>query len=110
MCADILTFCGKNGVPMKFTTVMKILKEVNSSRINIQLGISEAQRKAIYKALYLYIQSIGTSCQFNIALPYKLLTSIARNDKKATSAYLGMYKEIYTKEFLQLYLVSFVLL
>ena len=89
---------------------MKVLKEVNSSKINIQLGISEAQRQAIYEALYPYIQSIGSSCQYNIALPYKLLTAIARNDEEATSAYLAMYKEIYTKEFLQLYLVSFVLL
>ena len=78
--------------------------------MNVQLGISPPQRQQLYDALFRYIQAIGDRCKFNIALPYKLLTAIAKHDEPATAAYLEKYMASYTNEFLQSYLVSFALL
>lgn len=107
---DVLHFCASSAIPIKFTSFMKVLKEVNASKLNVQLGIAAPQRQQLYDALFRYIQAIGERCKFNIALPYKLLTAIASHDEPATAAYLAKYNASYTNEFLQSYLVSFALL
>ena len=106
----MLRFCARAAIPIKFTSLMKVLKEVNASKLNVQLGIAAPQLRELFDALFRYILAIGAACKFNIALPYKLLTAISSRDAPATEAYLAKYNAGYPNEFLQSYLVSFALL
>lgn len=110
LCTEVLQFCAASAIPIKFTSFLKVLKEVAASKLNVQLGIDAAQRQQLFDAMYRYVQAIGGVCKFNIALPYKLLTAIAGKDEPAMAAYLEKYNAGYPNEFLQNYLVSFALL
>lgn len=110
ICNDILQFCCDNAVAVKATVLIRVLKEVFNSELNPQLQITSDQRKECYSQLYRYINTIAAKCPYNIALPYKLWNSLSTNNNQAVEAYMEKYREGYPTEFLQSYLIDYVLL
>lgn len=95
---------------MKATVFIRVLKEVFNSELNPQVQITSDQRSECFTQLYRYINTIAEKCPYNIALPYKLWHSLLINDDQAIEAYMEKYREGYPTEFLQSYLIDYVLL
>lgn len=106
----MMQFCTNTLIPVKASSLMRILKDINRTRLNPQMNIDATQRAHFYQAIFVYIQTIGIACPFNIALPYKLLYSLTRNDKEAMRAYCDKFMGTYSKQFLEYYLLMYMLL
>lgn len=94
---------------MKTTVFMKVLKEVQNTELNPQLSIDSEQRTLCFTRLFQYVERIAERSPYNVALPYKLWHALSTNDTQATTAYLEKYKSSYPAEFLQSYLINYLL-
>lgn len=94
---------------MKTTVFMKVLKEVQNTELNPQLSIDSEQRALCFTRLFQYVERIAERSPFNVALPYKLWHALSMNDTQAITAYLEKYKNSYPAEFLQSYLINYLL-
>lgn len=110
MCSTLLQFATTGLIPIKATSLMKTIGEINKSLVNPQLPISPAERQTLYHSLYTYIHTIGISSPYNMALPYKLFYSIGSNDTKAIQEYADLFLTTYSKEFFEYYLYTYVVL
>ena len=106
----MMQFCTNTLIPVKASSLMRILKDINRTRLNPQMNIDATQRAHFYQSIFVYIQTIGISCPFNIALPYKLLYALTCNDKEAMRAYCDKFMGTYSKQFLEYYLLMYMLL
>lgn len=94
---------------MKTTVFMKVLKEVQNTELNPQLPIDGEQQSLCFTRLFRYAEQIAESSPFNVALPYKLWHALSTNNTQATAAYLEKYRSSYPAEFLQSYLINYLL-
>ena len=94
---------------MKTTVFMKVLKEIENTELNPQLAIDGEQRALCFTRLFQYVERMAERSPFNVALPYKLWHALSKNDPQAVAAYLEKYKSSYPAEFLQTYLINYLL-
>lgn len=104
----MMQFCTNSLIPVKASSIMRILKDINKTKLNPQINITATERAGFYQAIYVYIQTIGVSCPYNISLPYKLFYALSRNDAEAIRAYCDKFMGSYSKQFLEYYLLMYM--
>ena len=109
-CITALQFGIEHHVAVKATILLRVLKEMLKTELNPQIQITPEKRSDCFSNLYDYIQSIATHCSYNISLPYKLWHALTVKDDQAITAYLEKYKASYPLEFLQSYLIDYLIL
>lgn len=109
-CISVLQFGIENHVAVKATVLLRVVKEMTKTELNPQIQITPEKRSSCFSTLYDYIQDIATHCPYNIALPYKLWHALSAKDDQAIAAYLVKYKAGYPLEFLQSYLIDYLIL
>ena len=110
MCSSIVQFATTSLIPIKATSLMKTISEINKSLLNPQISISPENRQMLYHSLYTYMHTIGISSPFNVALPYKLFYAVGSNNKQAIQQYAEQFLQTYSKEFFEYYLYTYLLL
>lgn len=110
MCLSVIQFATKGLVPIKTTSLIKVINELNKSSLNPQLGLSSEQRQSLYHAFYTYIHTIGISSPFNMALPYKLFYAVGSGNTQSIQQYSKLFLETYSREFYEEYLYIYAIL